>query len=100
MFTVGEHVTLILADIELKGTDDNTDALLVVEGTLHLNAGAKIFGNTNLSDVLDTENQGGGVRVAAGGLLEIDGGSIAGNRAAIGGGVGNLGTLILEEPLI
>jgi len=93
MFTVGNNATLILQDVELRGIAANTSALVAVTGgVLEMRAGSGITGNTNTTGVAtmpELDNQGGGVRIAAGGRLVMNGGEIHGNRAAYGGGVIN-----------
>ena len=88
MFAVGDGVTLVLDEIELRGMANNTgDALVTVNdgGTLIMKAGSRIAGNRNRSN--DPATQGGGARVAAGGTLVMKGGEISGNEANQGGGV-------------
>jgi uncharacterized repeat protein (TIGR02543 family) len=82
LFTVGSGVTLGLgSNITLRGRSGNTSALVRVEsgGTLVMDPGSKISGNTSSSD-------GGGVYVD-GGTFTMNGGEISGNTASNGGGV-------------
>jgi hypothetical protein len=85
LFTVGTG-TFKVQNITLNGKNNNTNALITVNGgALDLAAGALITGNTNTS----TTNFGGGVSVSgAGGTpLTMSGGRIEGNSAQYGGGV-------------
>jgi len=90
LFTVnGANRSLTLGDnITLAGTADNNVALINVgtAGTLTMNAGAWITGNTP-----GAANQGGGVSViGAGATFTMNGGEIFGNTATggtTGGGV-------------
>jgi hypothetical protein len=81
--TVSSGVTLTLRNITFAGRGSNNAPLVVVQngGTLVLETGAVIMGNTN------SGGSGGGVFVAAGGSLVINGGTISGNKAAAGGGL-------------
>jgi|GEM_PF-1081107 len=88
MFAVGDGVTLVLDEIELRGMANNTgDALVTVNagGTLIMEAGSRIAGNSNRSN--NPATQGGGARVAAGGMFVMNGGEISGNDSPWGGGV-------------
>ena len=99
LLTVGYGVTLVLDNnITLMGrgpnavpvTASNNNHLIRVNdgGTLVMNAGARVTGNTNTSTTWG--NTGGGVRVNSGGTFNMRGGEIAGNTAggnATGGGV-------------
>jgi hypothetical protein len=83
VITVGNGVTLTLRNITFKGKDDNTAPLIKVTtgGTLVLENGAVITGNTNNS------GSGGGVSVSgSGAALVMNGGVISGNTASYGGG--------------
>jgi len=93
MFTVGNNVTLLLENIELRGRAYNNSAVVVVEsgGTLIMNTAAIITGNTNNNST--NSLQGGGVRVAADGVLTMNDGDITANTASIYGG----GVLILPN---
>ena len=92
LFTVGESVTLELhKNITLKGHDSNNAALVTVNsgGTLLMENGSAITGNTNTSGRLSSH--GGGVFVnGEGAYFEMLGGIITGNSIsnASGGGVG------------
>ena len=88
LFTVGSGVTLILDEnICLQGRANNTEPLIQVNtnGTLVMNTGSQVIGNTATSD-------GGGIRVE-GGTFTMNGGTISGNTvssvtgSASGGGV-------------
>ena len=96
MFTVGNGVTLVLQDIELRGVTNNTNALVVVQngGTLVMDTGARIAGNINTNQ--NDANQGGGVRVNNGGTFTMEDGEISGNAGIFGGGVFNMGTFAME----
>jgi len=88
LFTIGSGVTLVLDDnITLQGRPNNNPLVIVNDyGTLIMNDGARITGNTNSS-----WNAGGGVRVNSSGTFEMHGGEISGNAAigswANGGGI-------------
>jgi uncharacterized repeat protein (TIGR02543 family) len=87
LFTVGSGVTLTLdTNITLQGRSDNINSLVEVNGggTLVMNAGSKISGNTTSS------LYGGGVYVSNG-TFTMSGGEISGNTASGGGGVCVLG---------
>jgi hypothetical protein len=87
MFTVGSGVTLTLGgNVTLRGRSSNTDSLVSVSygGTLVMNTGSKITGNT-------TSHFGGGVDVDSG-KFTMNGGEISGNTADYGGGVHIYGT--------
>ena len=99
LFTVGSGVTLVLDNnVTLVGRNqaahgaDNDNHLIRVDdgGTLVMNAGARVTGNTNTTTWPGT-NIGGGVRVNSGGTFDMHGGEIAGNSAgdasSTGGGV-------------
>jgi hypothetical protein len=89
MFTVGSGVTLILEDVELRGVNNNTTTLVVVDsgGTLIMDTGSKIAGNNNNESVF-VNNMGGGVRVEPNGIFTMNGGEISGNTVGgFGGGV-------------
>ena len=75
MFTIGSGVTLVLDEnITLRGRNSNTAALVTVNigGTLYMNIGSAITGNTS-------SGNGGGVRVW-GGTFVMNGGLISNNR--------------------
>jgi uncharacterized repeat protein (TIGR02543 family) len=78
MFTVNSGVTLVLDNnITLQGHNSNNDRLVVVfGGTLRMNNGSVITGNT-----------GGGVYVDYNGTFTMNGGTISGNTSGGGGGV-------------
>ena len=111
LFTVEHGVTLVLGNnITLQGRNDNTASLVYVDydGTLVMNAGSVVTGNTTTSDgggvyVYGTftmnggeisnntcssgerERTGGG-GVYVGGTFTMNGGEISGNNASDGGG--------------
>jgi hypothetical protein len=97
-FTVGEGVTLILdSNITLQGRHNSMSLVFVKSGgTLVMNRGAKISGNTNIND------DGGGVTVWDGGTFIMNGGTISGNSARKGGGVyvGDGGTFTMSDGTI
>ena len=98
MFTVGGGVTLVLEDIELRGIVNNTNVMVAVQngGALVMDTGARIAGNVNTN--LNAANQGGGVRVGAGGVFVMEGGEIYGNTSVIdGGGVVNMGDFTMND---
>ena len=85
LFSIHNGVTLELHDgITLQGVDGNHSALVVVAGggTLIMNDGASITGNSN-------QWNGGGVSVNPNGHFIMNGGEIFGNSAGDGGGVHN-----------
>ena len=92
LFTVQDGVKLILGEnITLKGLADNDAPLVYVEsgGTLEMEEGAKITGNTNTAS-----NSGGGVYVDGDGTFTMKGGEISGNTTTTyssGGGVSVVG---------
>jgi len=91
MFTIGDGVTLILDEnITLQGRSADNDAgqdndapLVTVNtgGTLKMNEGSVITGNTN------SATSGGGVRVEIDGEFTMNGGTISNNKGYGGGGV-------------
>ena len=90
MFTVPSGITLVLDyNVTLIGRTDNTSSLVNVQngGTLVMNTGARITGNTLSGGVV-----GGGVNVGSGGTFEMYGGIISNNSAHSGGGVNVSGT--------
>jgi len=117
MFTISSGVNLILENITLRGHSSNTYSLVSVMsgGTLEMNRGATITGNTILSGsggsgVLvfgtfimndgsitgnTTFSGGGGVLVP--GTFTMKGGSISGNTGDFGGGVYAISTFTLEN---
>ncbi|MDR1900403.1 MAG: hypothetical protein LBQ55_10375 [Treponema sp.] len=84
LFSVDANVTLKLQDITLKGMSSNTSALVQVGqgGTLVLETGSKISGNTNIYST-----PGGGIHINGGNLILNDG-EISGNKV-IGGSYGS-----------
>jgi uncharacterized repeat protein (TIGR02543 family) len=109
LFEVGSGVTLTLNNnVVLQGRSDNTAPLVLVGegGTLLMNTGSKVSGNTivnsgsgvfiesngsfamnggTISDNTTTNNYGGGV--TSYGTFTMSGGTISGNIASYGGGV-------------
>jgi hypothetical protein len=85
VITVGSGVKLTLKNITFVGKNDNNVALIKVEkdGTLVLEDGAVITGNTNTNN---TTNNGGGVWVAGGTLVLEEGAVIKGNTSVVNGG--------------
>jgi len=84
MFTVGENVTLILDNnITLHGHKRDRGSMVKVNpnGTLVMNAGSTIMGNT-----ISSEYEGSGVYLY-GGSFTMNGGTITGNTGIKGGGV-------------
>jgi hypothetical protein len=80
MFTVGSGVTLVLdSNLILQGRSNNNDNVITVGygGKLIMNTGTSITGNTNADY--------GGVWVY--GTFTMNGGTISGNSATVGGGV-------------
>ncbi|MDR2731604.1 MAG: hypothetical protein LBB36_00115, partial [Fibromonadaceae bacterium] len=110
LFTIGGGVTLILGNgVTLVGRSSNSSSLVEVNGTLIMNEGAKITGNTNIkngtsaagvfvsygiftmkggeiTDNTVTDGSGGGVFMN-GGTFTMEGGKISGNTARESGGV-------------
>jgi hypothetical protein len=87
-FRVGSGVTLILDNnITLRGkyydesamSTNNSVVLVDKGGTLVMNEGSAIIGNTNNFGIL-----GGGVHVSAGGAFYMNGGTISGNKCIAG----------------
>ncbi|MDR0411284.1 MAG: InlB B-repeat-containing protein [Treponema sp.] len=99
LFILGYGVTLTLGNnISLQGRGSNTASLVQVNsgGTLVMNSGSRIAGNTNSS------GSGGGVVVDSG-TLTMNGGAISGNSSVSNGGGGvfvDNGTLILNDGTI
>jgi hypothetical protein len=97
MFTVQSSVTLVLDNnITLQGHSSNTASLVSVSnnGTLIMNNGSTITGNT----YYNTGNYTGygGVHVSRGTFI-MNGGTISGNTAYLGGGVAmNGGTFTMN----
>jgi uncharacterized repeat protein (TIGR02543 family) len=89
LFTIGSGVTLTLGNnVTLQGLNSNTASLVLVnsDGTLVMNNGSKISGNTVYG------SYGGGVRVNNGGMFTMKGGEISSNTVysspySYGGGV-------------
>jgi hypothetical protein len=94
MFTVNAEVTLTLGNnITLRGRSNNNTSLVRINsgGTLIMNVGSHITGNTTSSGIW-YEGYGGGVFVGYNGTFTMNGGTISGNFASSndlcdGGGV-------------
>jgi len=122
LFTIESGVTLILDNnITLKGHAQNDSSLIMIYegGTLEMNAGSKITGNTaNFGGAVNvvgtfimnagseitgnTAQLGGGVIVGEKGFFTMKGGLITKNISFYdgfghGGGVYNYGTFIMED---
>jgi uncharacterized repeat protein (TIGR02543 family) len=85
LFTVGSGVRLTLGNnVTLRGRNNNSGSLVGVQnnGTLVMQTGSKISGNT------DSSADGGGVFVNNGGTFIMEGGSFVGNTASDSGGGG------------
>jgi len=84
MFTVGygvtlvldENITLIGRNQDDHGANNNNSLIVVTEGALIMNDGARIAGNFN------SAGTGGGVRVSVAGAFTMNGGEISGNAAS------------------
>jgi uncharacterized repeat protein (TIGR02543 family) len=95
LFSVGSGVTLTLGNnVTLQGRSDNTTSLVRVNerGTLVMNAGAKVSGNTATAS--DSSAEGGGVYVSSSGMFTMNAGAkVSGNTITVsdssaeGGGV-------------
>jgi uncharacterized repeat protein (TIGR02543 family) len=98
LFTVENGVTLTLGNnVTLQGVGDNTNELARVNsgGTLVMESGSKITGNSNSSS-------GGGV-IVSGGTFTMSGGEISGNSSSssgggvyVGGSFGSYGTFTMN----
>jgi len=95
LFDIVSGVTLVLDEnVTLNGVSSNSYHLVRVNsgGTLVMNTGSVITGNTN-AHASCCCNRGGGVRVNSGGTLNMFGGEISGNVSSswswdgLGGGV-------------
>ena len=96
MFTINNGVTLILENVELRGINNNTSALIVIDrGTLIMNEGAVIAGNNNIN-TSNVNVMGGGVRNTSLGTFIMNGGAIRGNTADSGNGLMNMGTFYMN----
>jgi len=85
LFTISSGVTLILNNITLNGRTNNNDSLVRINdnGTLILNEGAKISGN---SIIKSYENIFGGGVYLNGGTIIMNGGQITGNSVSSSSG--------------
>jgi hypothetical protein len=99
MFTVNSNVTLIL-DENIKLVGINTDSIIYVSGgSLIMNDGSKINGNTNKGQGYG--GNGGAVSVDSLGIFTMNGGEISDNKAGDGGGVYiNNGTFTMNSGVI
>ncbi|MDR0452473.1 MAG: SH3 domain-containing protein, partial [Treponema sp.] len=89
LFTVGAGAALTLEDgVVLSGLrNGKNNALVVVDGGAFIMNGGEMRNNTRSSDLGDnTVSTGGGVRVVTG-TFTMNGGTIGGNAAKLGGGV-------------
>jgi hypothetical protein len=87
LFRIYGGISLTLRDgITLQGPSGNNIAPLVLVdgGKLIMKEESKITGNTH-TDIVSTK--GGGVFVDNGGIFTMEGGTISGNKASLGGGV-------------
>jgi hypothetical protein len=97
LFTVSSGAALIFGEnITLQGKDGNNAPLVVVEsgGTLAVNSGARITGNTHTNTAGNAI--GGGVRVRNGESCILNGGKISGNSATSSAGKGCGGGVHVE----
>jgi len=87
LFTINSGVTLILNNnITLNGRSGNNDSLVcIISGTLIMNAGTKIIGNSFAGNDY-SYGSGGGVNVYNG-IFTMNGGEISGNTAQYGSAV-------------
>ena len=90
MFTVNSGASLALEDVVLKGVSSNSSALVAVSGgTVTMQTGSEITGNTNTSSSTST-NTGGAVTMTSG-IFNLNGGKIHSNTRTSsygdGGGV-------------
>jgi len=83
MFSIGSGVTLVLdSNITLQGHSDNTDSLLKISGgTLIMNDGSAISGNTATYSPYSSSSDGSGVYVRYG-TFTMNGGEISGNKSS------------------
>jgi len=76
LFSIDTGITIRLQDIVLRGHSTNNRAVISLgNGTLILNSGSKITGNSNQS------TNGGGILVSGGSLVMNDGSEISRNNA-------------------
>jgi len=105
MFRIENGITLILENVVLRGRDGNNMALVrIMNGaTLKMGHRASIEGNENTVTNTNQPQQGGGILVDAGGILQMDtGSSVAGNKVPNrdGGGVYCFGQMIVNGGVI
>jgi len=92
LFTINNSISLILDNnVSLKGLNNNNKSLVQIKngGTLIMNEGSKITGNTYSS------SYGAGVNIEINGNFIMNGGEISGNKAEGGAGVTNEGNFTL-----
>jgi predicted outer membrane repeat protein len=94
LFTVGAaggspvSPIVVFSEIKLAGHSSNNDSLLrISRGTVILDAGAEISGNTNRHTDLASYH-GGGITVESGALLKMYGGAVKNNTLSVNSGVG------------
>jgi len=88
LFSIGSGVTLILENVILQGRADNHLSLVGVwGGTLIMEEGSKVTGNTR-------SGSGAGVIVGGGGTLIMNGGEIYRNHSSYAGWVGGAGVTV------
>jgi len=88
LFAIEPGVTLVLCEnVTLQGHPANNNALVYVSGggTLIMNEGSRITGNTSAAN-----NSGGGVLVGGGAAFAMHGGVISGNTATGNNGGGGV----------
>ena len=86
LFSIGYGVTLILDNnITLQGMDDNTASLITVTGSLVMNEGAKISGNT-VTGKIGAKGKDGGRYNNGNGAKGGNGGNGYGGGVYVGGG--------------
>ena len=99
MFEIQSGVTLILSNIELKGTTDKNvrNSLIDIKsgGSFILDQGAKIYGHGGTTYLF-----GGGVYVSEKGYFYMYGGEISGNIAHSGGAVYIKGVFVMYDGVI
>ena len=98
MFDVRASVTLKLENVTLVGIPNNMHAVIINRGTLIMNEGTTIRGNTNNN--ADYDWAGGGVHNKFGATFTMTNGTITGNNAVAGGGVTNRGDFIMKNGAI
>ncbi|MCL2008129.1 MAG: hypothetical protein FWG77_08605 [Treponema sp.] len=97
LFTVSSDNTLVLdSGITLRGRNDNTTSLVLVNGggTLFMRSGSIITMNERVA--AGFFGSGSGVIVDSTGVFTMDGGEITGNNGFVGGGVYVFGTFTMN----